>query len=401
MGKIVIIMVVLVTAIIGTVLVSINARSEAVPEMLANNYQDLGSYALQYAINKVVNNEVTSTTSVDFSDDPFEVLGGQINSIDYQFVTNTVEYTDDEEEEEEEVTYGYTISGTLNINPSNNESKEFEMVTPGGTIDRDDLHSDPDFTYDGKATSIKIKPKSHARTLTINNVDFVLHPSKRYTITSDDMTAYVRNDGNGNGHAMGRWWITINANNAVIDLLNIEDEVEAEEAVDDDIILLSVTTTEVFITANVSMNVNNKTITHNSRTKMANSVTTEGTDPATDGGDNGGGYTISGELNINPSNSWKWEFQMQTPSAYIDRGDVHANGSEFSYEGDASMVRVRPKAQGKTLTINGTVITLGNSLYTITSNSMEVELFNDGRGNGHQMGQWYIYHRCNQCYDHT
>jgi len=86
MGKIVIIFVVVIVAILGTIMISINRRSEIVPEVLSSNFQDIGSYALQYGVNQVVTEMISNSITVDYVDPPFNVLDGQINSIEYEFV---------------------------------------------------------------------------------------------------------------------------------------------------------------------------------------------------------------------------------------------------------------------------------------------------------------------------
>jgi len=377
MGKIVIIMVMVITAIVGTIMFTLNQRAEIVPEILEANYQDIGSYALQYGINQVVNGDVTSSVTVDYTgDNAFNVLDGQINSITYEFVTTEVETSNGDDDS------GYTITGTLNINPNNNDNKQFEMITPGGIIDRDQIHADAnEFSYNGAASVVRIKPKSQPRTLNINGSDITLHPSTRYEITSDDMTVNLWNDHINNGKAMGRWFISINANNGNIDL--IQDEGEEADSSE----LLSIITTEVFITANVTMEVNDHTFNHDSRAKIMNTATVEGSGSE----DEGGGYSIVGSLNINPGNSANNEFQVHTPDGgYFSRDEVHQNAPGFSYNGPASIVRVRPKAQGRTLTINGSNYTLANTRYEIVSDNMTINVWNDKLKNGKAMGKWWI-----------
>ncbi len=85
MGKLVIIMLVLLAVIVPTVILRVQSRVEKTPDMLYENYRDLGSYALQYAIKKVNTNEITNSIVVDYSE--FEVLDGSINSIEYIFTT--------------------------------------------------------------------------------------------------------------------------------------------------------------------------------------------------------------------------------------------------------------------------------------------------------------------------
>jgi hypothetical protein len=99
--------------------------------------------------------------------------------------------------------------------------------------------------------------------------------------------------------------------------------------------------------------------------------------------------TISGDLNINPATSEGNRFEMQTPDGLIDIDVIYENGDGFTYNGSATEIKIMPKAQGRTLTIDGVDVQLGtNARYTITSNDtpMDVELRNTKSGNG----SWWI-----------
>ncbi|HHE40871.1 MAG TPA: hypothetical protein ENL10_05160 [Candidatus Cloacimonetes bacterium] len=109
-----------------------------------------------------------------------------------------------------------SMEADLNINPTNNASKRFQMQTPSGQIDRDTLHSNgSSYTYSGTATEIRLKPKSGGNTITVNGSDIVLATSTVYTITSDVMTVYLRNS-HGPGNAMGHWWIDITCTDVTV-----------------------------------------------------------------------------------------------------------------------------------------------------------------------------------------
>jgi general secretion pathway protein G len=111
---------------------------------------------------------------------------------------------------------GYTISGDSDINPSNKEEDAFELHTPSGVIDRETLlHEGADFTYNGPATSLYVKPQSTGRTLVVNGISCTLDTSSRYTIGSPTMTVYLRNT-HEQGNPMGHWWIQIAGANATI-----------------------------------------------------------------------------------------------------------------------------------------------------------------------------------------
>jgi len=131
---------------------------------------------------------------------------------------------------------GSDIGGSININPNNNSDFEFEMILPDGyTITRDDLHSDnphhhagsgfhPDYLeYTGSAVSVRVKPKGNGNQngLTVDGEPYSLQNRNRYLITSQDMTVHLYNaKRNKKGKAMGKWWITIDAEDAEIQVLD-------------------------------------------------------------------------------------------------------------------------------------------------------------------------------------
>jgi len=112
------------------------------------------------------------------------------------------------------------VGGSLNINPNNNDRFEFSMLTPSGVITRDDLHdSYGELVYTGSATQIRVCPKGNGNQngLTLDGEPWHVRNGTLIIIASDDMWVHLRNEKkNGNGKAMGRWWIDIVANNATI-----------------------------------------------------------------------------------------------------------------------------------------------------------------------------------------
>lgn len=266
MGKVVITLVVIVSAIFAVTMIKVNNRTDDIPEMLAGNFQDLGDYALQYAIEQVTSGNITGSTTVEYSgEDAFNVLDGSINTLNYIFT-----YT--ESESATEATEIFSVSGDLNLNPSNAERNEFQVETPDGWFYRDDLHEDaPVFSYEGPASEVRIKPKGSDRTIMINGTEVSLNPSTLYKITSDSMTVTVWNDHiHKNGKAMGNWWVLIYATNASIvpnpgvPGLNIDTET-------------IYTLDQVEITSNVSVNAQGKVLTHSGRA-ILNNIGTEGSE---------------------------------------------------------------------------------------------------------------------------
>jgi hypothetical protein len=276
MGKVVILFLVLIVAVTTTLLSGIYERSEEIPKMLNGNFQDIGSYTLQYAMNKVVTGQISTDMVVTYSgDDKFEVLDGQINSIEYRFSSTVApakyiaDNPDIEGEDDGYFVYDITTDGVgaININPGNSDNTEFYMETPEGIIDRTIIHTNaPEFGYTGPASLIKVKPKALGRMIKVNGVDLNLNTNTRYTFDSDNMYVVLWNDHIKDGKAMGKWWINIDyATDAVLSLdpgIPLEDFVQASDwSFDDD----TFSHIEVDIIANVSMEVQNKVLTHGSR----------------------------------------------------------------------------------------------------------------------------------------
>jgi prepilin-type processing-associated H-X9-DG protein len=122
------------------------------------------------------------------------------------------------------------VGGKININP-NNSDFQFTMELPDGyTITRDDLHSNnphqnhdgfhPDYLeYTGPAVEIRVKPKGNGNQngLIVDGEPYPMENKYLYTIKSEDMTVHLYNSKrNKQGKAMGKWWIEISANEAII-----------------------------------------------------------------------------------------------------------------------------------------------------------------------------------------
>jgi len=117
------------------------------------------------------------------------------------------------------------VLGLVNINPRNNADFEFQLVTDTGqTITRDTLHEEgSEFSYKGKATWVFFYPKGNGNqnSLTCEGVACPVQNGRLYTIAGPAMDVHLYNVAcngngnggkqNGNGKAMGRWWIEINA----------------------------------------------------------------------------------------------------------------------------------------------------------------------------------------------
>lgn len=88
MGKVLIIIVLLITAIFAAITLSVQHRAEKAPEMLSRgNIYDLnnvGAYALRHAIKQIKAGSITSDITTSF-DDFIVLTDGRINSIKYDF----------------------------------------------------------------------------------------------------------------------------------------------------------------------------------------------------------------------------------------------------------------------------------------------------------------------------
>lgn len=110
-----------------------------------------------------------------------------------------------------------TISGLLNINPSNSAQNEFTMTTAAGaTITRDTLHNANNLPqsgtyYEGDATFVHVKPKGNGNQngLIIDGVAFQLQNSNTYDFSGAMVVRLYTDKVKGNGTAMGHWWLQI------------------------------------------------------------------------------------------------------------------------------------------------------------------------------------------------
>ena len=114
------------------------------------------------------------------------------------------------------------VEGMANLNPNNSPDNEFNMVTPGKTYTRDDLHKDAPVNeqgvlYSGPASSVYFKPKGNGNqnSLILNGEPYYLSNGKGYEFT-DTLTVTVFNDHVKNTKAMGHWWIGIDAQTATV-----------------------------------------------------------------------------------------------------------------------------------------------------------------------------------------
>ena len=124
------------------------------------------------------------------------------------------------------------VGGSININPNNSPNNEFTMTTPDGTITRDNLINAYS-GYSGNATVIRLKPKGNGNQngLMVDGEIFPLNNGQTYVLTGD-MTVNLYNTSNGNGNAMGKWWIDITSDDATV--TNCDCSSEDAELIEDE-----------------------------------------------------------------------------------------------------------------------------------------------------------------------
>jgi hypothetical protein len=119
----------------------------------------------------------------------------------------------------------HAVSGTINLNPNNNDDYEFVLVVDGGAvISRDTLEdSTPPVPgqssgytfpgYSGGASYISFMPKGNGNqnSLSVDGQAYDLQNGTRYVIMGDPMTVNLHQT-QGNGH----WYIDVQAQNATI-----------------------------------------------------------------------------------------------------------------------------------------------------------------------------------------
>jgi len=101
-----------------------------------------------------------------------------------------------------------------------------------------------------------------------------------------------------------------------------------------------------------------------------------------------------GDLNLTPDTSEALRFEMTTPQGVIDIDTLHDNMAGYTYSGPVTVVKIVPKAQGRTLQYDGHSLLLEDSIrYVLTSGSMTVELRNlqpDAKNWNQAKGHWWL-----------
>jgi hypothetical protein len=97
------------------------------------------------------------------------------------------------------------------FNPGNSDW-QFCLITPSGTYNRGTIAANPNFSYQGPATSAYFLPIAGGANVTVNGNPFPIE-SGRYYLFTGNLTVDVRNNHPG---AMGHWQICIQADRAPV-----------------------------------------------------------------------------------------------------------------------------------------------------------------------------------------
>jgi hypothetical protein len=206
MGKVLIILVLVLTAVFATIAFVIQNRSGEVPEVITRrekgiDHGNLYAYALNYGIKEISRGNVTESITEAYNVE-VPALGGKIEDITYTFYTETTGGNGSGD--------GTPIHGTVRISP-NNSSEQFLLIKPDGSqITRSDIHQ-YGTEYTGPATSLSFRTIGGNNSLTVCDENFNITNNVFYEIESDNMQVNLYNATPGKGKAMGQWYVEITA----------------------------------------------------------------------------------------------------------------------------------------------------------------------------------------------
>ncbi len=102
---------------------------------------------------------------------------------------------------------------------------------------------------------------------------------------------------------------------------------------------------------------------------------------------------VTGKVNLNPSNSDDFEFELRKPDgSKITRDDLVASRGALDYIGPATWLRFTPKGNGNQngLSLDGRTFTVFNgTTYVIQGGTVQVHVYNDGHG-PRGSGRWWM-----------
>jgi len=176
------------------------------------------SEAVVSSLNLLVNNVISSGVYVSVNGNvaPFVLTGStlSVSNINLLNGANTVQVSLTNNCSNEVITYSiaYTApSGPCGprINPGNADW-QFCLVTPSGTYNRNDLASNPGFTYSGAASSVYFLPIAGGGNVLLNGSPYALQ-NGTYYLFEGNMNITVSSNQPG---AMGHWTLCLETNQA-------------------------------------------------------------------------------------------------------------------------------------------------------------------------------------------
>lgn len=373
MGKVLIILVLVLTAVFATIAFVIQNRSGEVPEVITRrekgiDHGNLYAYALNYGIKEISRGNVTDSETINY-DVEVPALGGRIEDITYTFYTETFGNNGSGD--------GTPIHGTVRISP-NNSSEHFLLIKPDGSqITRSDINQ-YGTEYAGEATSLSFRTTGGHNSLTVCGENFNITNNVFYEIESDNMRVNLYNATSGKGKAMGQWCVEITALGSDFSIDNESYSCNGGGGTPSMITYVDIDATTRLIPYDE----------HDAHTSQARIKITYGTQ-AGEGGE--GGVSIEGDdLRIHARGNDADMFKMTVPDPenpgnikIIDRHNYE------NYTGEAFSVRFQIHPAGgqhsiKNLEIDGDDYPLEKNItYEIISDDMQVVLLSSNQAHSY------------------
>jgi len=142
----------------------------------------------------------------------FNVSGNQItiNNVSLNEGSNSIIVSLINDCSQENVNYNITYNAPQSCGPRfnpGNSAWQFCLVTPSGTYNRDDLASNPNFTYTGPASSVYFKPIAGGGDAVVGGSSYPVQ-NGQYYLFQGNLTVSVSSNHPG---SMGHWQICIDA----------------------------------------------------------------------------------------------------------------------------------------------------------------------------------------------
>ncbi|HBC87053.1 MAG TPA: hypothetical protein DCZ94_08875 [Lentisphaeria bacterium] len=303
------------------------------------------------------------------------------------------------------------LTGTLSINPSNSQNNIFSITTDEGElITLDTLtaqgHS---YEYNSVIQRMNVKTKGQERTLHINGTALSIPTTTNFAFDGE-MSVHIH----WNNSGQGSWVVDFSGSmisispvppgasslqrpSVVVDVLSNDTDIE-----DDTLAVTAVTNPQNGIAVINS----DGTVTYKANIGFTGSDSFEYTVADGNGGTDTGAVkvgvisqnedaaaaafdSIEGDLNINPATASCESFYIKNSTGtVIGIEDIIAGGTDYTYTGFATEVRIKVKEQGKTVQINGIPFILKTDLtYVFTGDILSVI---GNRNANDALNSWWI-----------